>query len=144
MKTFFLVSIFISSLFYSCSNDDDKINNDNSIIGTWKLEASVIGTGSIEIINPIENGQTINFNNDGVFSIINSNIECSEGVYTIIENSEQHFNSDVIILNCNNQNTYEYSYSIENKKLYLTFLLEDGSSGCDEICAERYTQITEE
>ncbi len=141
MKSIYLISIILS--FISCSSDKET-TNENSIIGTWKLEASVIGTGSAEIINPIENGQIINLDNDGVFSINNSIIECYEGVYITIENSEQHFNSDFIIFNCSNQNIYEYSYLIENKKLYLTFLLEDGSSGCDEVCAERYYRITDE
>lgn len=63
--------------------------------------------------------------------------------YSIIENSKEGFNVDVISLYCNNNNSYEYSYFIENKKLFLTLLLEDRSSGCDEICAERYLKIDE-
>lgn len=141
MKTMFFLTFILSLI--SCS-DSDETKNDNSIIGTWKLEASVFGTGGSEIINPIENGQTITLNNENTFTIINSNIECFEGDFVILENSAQHFNSDVLILSCNNQNSYEYSYQMENTKLYLTFLLEDGGSGCDEICAERYYQIVDE
>ncbi|MGV8947695.1 MAG: hypothetical protein ACOH1N_14805 [Lutibacter sp.] len=142
MKNLILILILMFSI-SNCSNDKVENITTKSIIGKWKLEASVIGTGSKEIINQIENGQIIIFKNDDSFQIINSNIECVSGTYSIIENSKQHFNADVIYFYCNNNNSYMYSYFIENKKLFLTLLLEDGSSGCDEICAERYIKIDE-
>jgi hypothetical protein len=44
-------------------------------------------------------------------------------------------------MKCSEGNTQLFSYFIENRKLFLTFLMADGYSGCDEICADRYRKL---
>lgn len=142
MKNISCVFLFFLVLL-SCS-ESDKTEEKNSIIGNWKLEATVIGTGGSVYTNPIENGQTIIFNNDNDFEILNSSIECSSGIYTITENSQQNFNMNIISLVCDNGSLIKYAFSFDEGKLLLSFIAPDGSTGCDEICAERYVKVSDE
>ncbi|HLW33768.1 MAG TPA: hypothetical protein VKX40_16020 [Aequorivita sp.] len=135
--------VFISLLLLNCSKSD-KIDESSSIVGKWKLEATLIGTGGSVNTNPIENGQTIVFRNDQAFEILDSSMECHSGTYTITENSSQNFNMDIVSLVCDNGNLIKYAFSFEEGKLLLSFIVSDGSTGCDEICAERYVKLPDE
>lgn len=132
--------VFISLLLLNCSKSD-KIDENSSIVGKWKLEVTVIGTGGPVYANPIENGQTIVFRNDQAFEILDSSMECHYGTYTITENSSQNFNMDIVSLVCDNGNLIKYAFSFEEGKLLLSLIVSDGSTGCDEICAERYVKL---
>lgn len=141
MKKLIYISVLCVVLF-GCSKSD-KTDEGNSIIGNWKAEAAVIGTGGSVYTNPIEDGQTVNFRNDNSFDVLNSSIGCSSGTYTITENSQQNFNMDIVSLVCANGNLIKYAFSFEERKLLLSFIASDGSTGCDEICAERYVKLTD-
>ncbi|MBK5213104.1 MAG: hypothetical protein JJE55_05530 [Flavobacteriaceae bacterium] len=127
-------------LLVGCSNDDKTVQK-NSIIGNWKAEASISSDGAHTYVNPIEDGQTIIFRNDNTFKILNSSLECTSGIYTITENSQQNFNMDIISFVCDNGNLIKYAFTFEERKLLLSFIASDGSTGCDEICAERYVKL---
>lgn len=135
--------VFIFLLLVGCSKSDN-VEQENSLIGNWKLEAFVGSDGANRIVTPIENGQTIILKNDSTFEILNSGIECSMGTYSITLNSPKNYNMDILTLTCSNQNLLEYAFTFEESKLLLSFITDDGSTGCDEICAERYKSVASE
>ena len=136
--------IFLFCLVILSCSKSDKIEEENSLYGNWKLEASVISDGGSTYITPIDNGQTINLRSDNTFEILNTSIECSSGNYTITEDSPQNFNMDIISLICDNGSLIKYAFSFEERKLLLSFIASDGSTGCDEMCAERYVKVSDE
>lgn len=142
MKKIFFKSMILL-LVLGCSKNDNT-REETSLVGKWKAEATLIGTGGDVYTNPIEDGQTIIFREDSSFEIVDSQLDCFSGNYGVTENSEQNFNMDVISLACENGNLVRYAYSFEEGKLLLSFIASDGSTGCDEICAERYIRLSSE
>ena len=124
----------------SCSKSD-RPGSENSLLGKWKAEAFVGSDGANRIVTPIENGQTIILKEDSTFDVVDSQIACVFGNYSVTDNSPQHFDMDIISLACDNGNLVKYAYTFEEGKLLLSFILPDGSTGCDEICAERYMKL---
>lgn len=142
MKKIFFKSMILL-LLIGCSKNDNT-REENSLVGKWKAEATLIGTGGDVYTNPIEDGQSIIFREDNSFEIIDSQLDCFSGNYGVTENSEQNFDMDVIKLACDNGSVIKYAYSFEEGKLLLSFITSDGSTGCDEICAERYIKLASE
>ncbi|MDC7999655.1 hypothetical protein POV26_01250 [Aequorivita todarodis] len=137
-----LYILVLGVVLFGCSKSD-KTEEENSITGNWKAEALIGSDGANRYVTPIENGQTIIFKNDDTFEVLDSSIECASGTYAITEDSSQNFNMDIISLVCDNGNLIQYAFTFEEGKLLLSFIVADGSTGCDEICAERYVKLPE-
>ncbi len=133
MKSFFLISLFLSSLLSSC-NSDDKNNNDNSIIGTWKLIESYGSDGTQGSWTTIDDGHSYTFNLD---NMISSDKYSCVGNYIINEELEYSLS---IVFNCQNiEFNGSYQFEFENGQL----VLYGNPISCDEGCGEKYERSTE-
>lgn len=76
----------LTIVLFGCSNDDENIKTEKSIIGNWKLieiyNDPGDGSGSW---NSVDNGYIYNFSENGQFSSTRFS-ECSTGNYTIDSN----------------------------------------------------------
>ena len=80
-----LILIF-TILLLSCSNDDNK-PQENPLKGTWKLiETYSSDGGSNPQWTSVENGYTYTFNSNGTYSSTRFS-ECSTGEYTITDST---------------------------------------------------------
>ncbi len=132
MKTKFLI-IFSILLIISCRNNDD---NENSIIGTWKLSAQLAdpgdGSGTFQAVS---NNRTVTFYRNGTYSsngnfcTMNSDSnETTTGSYSFT-NTEKSLTP-----NCNNS-IIKLKLNIENNQLTMT------NFGCYESCAQKYVKL---
>lgn len=78
-----IASMLVMSLF-SCNNDDD-INQEQSLIGTWQLVEVYLSPGGPGSWSTVENGYKYTFLDDGNFSSDRFN-ECSSGTYLVESN----------------------------------------------------------
>lgn len=136
-----IIYLFLLLPILAACSKSDRPEAENSLIGKWKAEAFVGSDGANRIVTPIENGQTIILKEDNTFDVVDSQMACVSGNYSVTENSPQNFDMDIISLVCDNGNLVKYAYTFEKGKLLLSFVLPDGSTGCDEICAERYMKL---
>ena len=85
-KLKFGILSLLTILLFGCSNDDENIEAEKSIIGNWKLIEVYddIGDGSGSW-NAVENGYTYGFSENGQFTSTRFS-ECSTGNYTIDSN----------------------------------------------------------
>lgn len=139
-----LIYLFITLLTAAGCSKNDSPDIDNTLIGKWKAEAYIGSDGANRIVTPIAEGQTIFLRNDNTFEVMDSQIDCSSGSYGVTDNAPQNFDMDIISLACDNGNVVKYAYTFEEGKLLLSFIVPAGSTGCDEICAERYVKVGSE
>jgi len=130
---FLQIFIFvITTLLMSCNkNDENNINSEKSIIGTWQLIERFDG-GSPTPIQNIENGEIIVFNPDLTYS--NNTFSC-DGSY-IINNS----NIIEILVPCISSDNLTYTFSFENGYLLMT----STPLACDEGCYDKYKRLNSE
>ena len=85
-KLLFGILSLLSIILVGCSNNDENIDTDKSIVGNWKLIEIYIdpGDGSGNW-NPVEDGYTYNFSENGEFTSTRFS-ECSTGEYSIDSN----------------------------------------------------------
>lgn len=131
MRFLQILILVITTSFTSCNkNEENNINPENSIIGTWQLIERFDG-GSPTPIQNIENGEIIEFNLDLTYS--NNTFSC-DGSY-IINNS----NIDILVP-CISSDNLTYTFSFENKYLLMTSI----PSTCDEGCYDKYKRLNSE
>jgi len=141
MKSLVLLFSIVLS-FSSCSQNDERENLYDSIIGTWKLTEVLSSDGGS---NPqwvkIENGYTYTFNKDSSF-ISNRFDECQSGNFSI--------SSDHLILNydCENFTTGIESPAGTFKENYINIndeiILKPTYLGCFEGCGNKFIKIQSE
>lgn len=135
-----MISCFVLTLF-GCSNDDENIKDENSIVGTWKLievyNDPGDGSGSW---NSIENGYTYNFSVNGEFTSTRFS-ECSSGNYSINSNKlTLDFDCDGFTAGIENpEGTFIENYTFESDRIILvpTYL------NCDEGCGWKFEKINQ-
>ncbi|MGL1885571.1 MAG: hypothetical protein OCD76_03560 [Reichenbachiella sp.] len=135
----FEIITLIIIMLSGCSNSDDEIKTEQSIIGNWKLIEvySDIGDGSGDW-NSVENGYSYSFSSNGEFTSTRFS-ECSSGTYTI--------NSDelTLVFDCsgfttgieNPEETFVENYAFELNTVILvpTYL------NCDEGCGWKFKKM---
>ena len=72
-------------LFFGCNNNDEEINKEKSIIGTWQLIETYQSSAGLGTWNLVENGYKYTFLENGNFSS-NRFMECTNGTYSIVSN----------------------------------------------------------
>jgi len=123
----------------SCSNEDEKVENVNSIVGTWKLieiyNDPGDGSGSW---NSVENGYSYKFAVNGEFTSTRFS-ECSSGNYSINSNElTLNFDCDGFTAGIENpEGTFIENYGFESNTVILvpTYL------NCDEGCGWKFEKI---
>lgn len=139
-KYFLLISF--SLCYLSCDkNSEIDINNYNeTIIGKWQYTGAYISAGGPQYWISIENGNTIEFSNDGTFSS-NNFTACTIGNYYIEDKKLiLEYTCDDFVTEAMNEDkliTYNIK-SFESTSLILT-----STSGpiCTEGCSSKYEKI---
>lgn len=124
-----------------CSNDDENIKDENSIVGTWKLievyDDPGDGSGSW---NSVENGYTYNFSLNGQFTSTRFS-ECNSGNYSINSNElTLDFDCDGFTTGIEDpEGTFIENYTFELNRIILvpTYL------NCTEGCGWKFEKITQ-
>lgn len=127
MKNLFLILCMVLALL-SCSEDNTKQQN-NSVIGTWKLVETYGSSGGQGQWTKVENGYVYSFNEDK--TLISNRFTCN-GVYVL------DANKITIEFNCP-EKVFHLTYSISYENNYL--ILTADPINCDEGCLEKYQRI---
>lgn len=132
-----LILIF-TILLLSCSNDDNK-PQENPLKGTWKLiETYSSDGGSNPQWTSVENGYTYTFNSNGTYSSTRFS-ECSTGEYTITDSTLtldydcEDFDTGIE----NPPGTFIENYVFEDQKIILT----PTYLNCDEGCGYKFERV---
>ncbi|QCX38170.1 lipocalin family protein [Aureibaculum algae] len=87
MKTKLKIGIFclVVISFFGCSNNDNEVNQEKSIIGTWQLVETYQSAGGPGNWSSVDNGYKYTFLDNRTFSS-NRFSECTYGTYSIESN----------------------------------------------------------
>ncbi len=134
------ISCFILAIL-GCSNDDENIKEENSIVGTWKLIEIYNDTGDGSASwDSVENGYTYSFSLNGEFTSTRFS-ECSTGNYSMNSNKlTLDFNCDGFTTGIENpEGTFIEDYTFESTRIILvpTYL------SCDEGCGWKFEKINQ-
>ncbi len=125
-------------LFTSCNNNDDEstIANESLIIGKWKQTEAYISSGGPQYWVDSENGEEIEFFEDGTFSS-DRFTECSIGIF-LTEEEKLILEYNCIEFNTDSENEEGFiTYKLE---LYSDYFILTPTSGpiCIEGCSYKY------
>lgn len=123
----------------ACSEDENKVEQEPSIYGTWQLSQiySDPGTGEGGWID-IDNGYNYKIVPGGTFSSTKFN-ECSDGTYSITNQTiDFTFNCTDFTPCEEDSQTCSENFTLEDQFLVLT----PNYLECDEGCAYRFTKIS--
>ncbi len=133
-----LVLILMSSFFFNCSSDDNKIENEN-LLGKWKLieQYSDPGDGSGSF-NSIESDREIEFFSNGTVTI--NGILCymslevdNQSYGTFNETVSEDFDGEILPEGCDNEGRKIY-YQLDDSNLILWYL-------CIEGCGQKFVKV---
>jgi len=133
-KYYFIVSLLF---FIACDKTDEPIiANETLIAGKWKLTEASISAGGPQYWIDVENGEEIDFFENGTFSS-NRFTECSNGNFSIIEN-ELLLEYECTEFNTESENNEGIiTYKLE---FYSNYFILTPTSGtiCTEGCSYKY------
>lgn len=136
-----LGAIFLLTILSLGCDDNDFLDNDNPILGKWKLAEASISSGGPQYIVPIDDGEEFTFSNNGTFSL-NRHPECTSGSFSIKSNELiLKYNCPGFTTGVENSNG-AITYSIILEEDY--FILAPTSVTCIEGCSYTYKRITSE
>lgn len=133
MKTIYLILIALLGFQTSCTKSESIDENQDRLIGKWKLIEWYSSEGAAGSWSIVEDGYFYQFNEDGT---LESNRFNCNGNFDIEENLE--FNL-FISFNCI-ENQFQVYCKIEYESGYLILWQE----GCDEGCAGKFKRIQDE
>ncbi|MDC1162097.1 hypothetical protein OAT18_01510 [Tenacibaculum sp.] len=131
-----LLIILAVVLFTNCNNNESIIADEPLIIGEWKLTEAFISTGGPQYWVDFENGEEINFLDNGTFSS-NKFTECMVGKFSVEENKL------LLEYNCdgfNSQSENEQGFITYELQLSSDYFILTPTSGpiCIEGCSYKY------
>lgn len=95
MKKLFIIPLAMLLLF-SCSNSssNEPTNQENPLIGKWKLieQKNSDGSSTLPTWTPVTNGYELTFKSDGTYTTT-ANSTCSSGTYSISNQLISYINS---------------------------------------------------
>ncbi len=109
---YYLITILLFCIACDKSMDEPISADESLIIGKWKQTEAYISSGGPQYWVDSENGEEIEFFEDGIFSS-NRFTECSIGSFLIEENKL------ILEYNCN-----EFNTGLENEEGFITYKLE--------------------
>jgi len=132
-----ILSMLLS--FTNCNSDNGAKEQDNSIIGIWKLiETYGSDGGSNPLWTPVDNGYTYTFHENGSFTSDRFS-ECSEGNYSISGNTLtldygcDGFTAGIEIP----EGIFVEKYIFKNENM----ILSPSYMNCDEGCEYKFKKI---
>lgn len=118
-------------LLFSCQSNDNK-----TLVGSWQLSESTLGTGADMISRKIDSEIVINFAKDGNYREYTNGKQISDRYFI----NKKDF---LVLLNSKLQDSTFYSYQIKGNKLILDEVDKNGSFICDEGCTSIYKRLKE-
>ncbi|RED92035.1 lipocalin family protein [Marinoscillum furvescens] len=138
MKNMILLLALLSLL--ACSEDDNKVEQETSIFGTWQLVESYIVDGVEGNWLEVENGYNYQIMSNGLFTSSKFN-ECDNGNYELRDETITfNYSCEGFTTGIENPpGSFGYKYSIKNSVLEIqpTYI------GCFEGCGYRFRKIAE-
>ncbi|MBJ6367169.1 hypothetical protein [Snuella sedimenti] len=141
-----LIILMIMGVIFSCSNDDANKNVVNpELIGKWKLIETFEDPGDGSgVYESIESEKTIEFSNDGTFTINGPLCQLSTlvgGTFTGNVRNSNYSDNNILVPEeeCDPDNpSAEYRVLIENSNLIIYY------TACIEGCGNKYQKLNAE